>query len=140
MHRAKGLQFDHVLLYGLGRTAGGSQKSVLSWLTIPGHQGAGDMIISPVGPRSELENDPLHRFIEISQRDKDRLEQARLLYVACTRARKSLHLLGHVSVASDGQSFRAPQAGSLLHRIWPSIEATFEQAFDAQRPPSTFDD
>ena len=140
MHRAKGLQFDHVLLYGLGRTAGGSQKSVLSWLTIPGHQGASDMIISPVGPRSELENDPLHRFIEISERDKDRLEQARLLYVACTRARKSLHLLGHVSVASDGQGLRPPQAGSLLHRIWPSIESTFEQAFDAQKPPAVADD
>ncbi len=140
MHRAKGLQFDHVLLHGLGRAAGRSQKSVLSWLTIAGQQGASDMIISPVGPRSELENDPLHRFIEISESDKDRLEQARLLYVACTRAKKSLHLIGHVPVAGDGQSFRPPQAGSLLHRIWPSIESTFEQAFEVQTPPAVADD
>lgn len=140
MHRAKGLQFDHVLLYGLGRVVGRSQKSVLSWLSIPGQQGAGNMIISPVGPRAELEHDPLHRFIELSENDKDRLEDDRLLYVACTRARQTLHLLGHVPLASDGQGFRPPQAGSLLRRIWPSLEAAFEKAFDTEMPSSEVDD
>ncbi len=131
MHRAKGLQFDHVLLYGLGRRAGRHQKSVLSWLNIPGQKGDSDMIISPVGPRSELEQDRLHRFIEVSESDKNRLELGRLLYVASTRARQSLHLLGHVSLAGDGQSFRPPQAGSLLHGIWPSVASAYENAFHA---------
>ena len=140
MHRAKGLQFDHVLLYGLGRVAGRSQKSVLSWLNIPRQEGASDMIISPVGPRAELEHDPLHRFIEISENDKDRLEEDRLLYVACTRAKKTLHLLGHVALASDGQGFRPPQAGSLLRRIWPSLEAAFERAFDTEILSADVDD
>ena len=133
MHRAKGLQFDHVLLYGLGITVGSRQKRVLSWLNVPNNHGTNDMIISPVGPRSELENDPLHRFIEVSESDKDRLEQDRLLYVACTRAKQSLHLLGHVPLDSDGQNFRTAQFGSLLHRIWPSVESTFDNAFKARR-------
>lgn len=133
MHRAKGLQFDHVLLYGLGRMAASSEKSVLSWLTTPSERGAGDMIISPVGPRAELDSDPLHRFIELSQRDKDALEQDRLLYVACTRAKQSLHLFGHVALANDGESFRPPPSGSLLRRIWPAIEADFARAFRAGR-------
>jgi ATP-dependent helicase/nuclease subunit A len=132
MHRAKGLQFDHVLMYGLGRSAGRSEKSVLSWLNIPGEKGSSDMIISPIGPRSEVEQDPLHRFIEASESDKDRLELDRLLYVASTRARQSLHLLGHVSLADDGQRFRPPQAGSLLQRIWPSVETAYENAFHAE--------
>jgi ATP-dependent helicase/nuclease subunit A len=140
MHRAKGLQFDQVLLYGLGRVAGKSEKSVLSWLNFPGQHGSGDMIISPVGPRSELELDPLHRFIEISERDKDDLEQDRLLYVACTRAKKSLHLLGHVPLASDGQSFRPPQAGSLLRRIWPCVKSAFENSFNPEGLPADSDD
>ncbi len=140
MHRAKGLQFDHVLLYGLGRTAGRSEKSVLSWLTIPGQQGASEMIISPVGSRSELESDPLHRFIEISENDKDRLEQDRLLYVACTRAKQTLHLLGHVSLAKDGQTIRSPQAGSLLNSIWPSVEMAFQDTFDADRQIAVSDE
>lgn len=140
MHRAKGLQFDHVLLYGLGRTAGSRKKSVLSWLSIPAEHGTSDMIISPVGPRSELENDPLHRFIEVAESDKDRLEQDRLLYVACTRAKRSLHLLGHVSLDSDGQSFRAPQSGSLLRRIWPTVESVFDNSFKAGRPSAASDE
>ena len=140
MHRAKGLQFDHVLLYGLGRRAGKSEKSVLSWLNIVGKKGASDMIISPVGPRSELERDRLYRFIELADNDKDCLERDRLLYVASTRARKSLHLLGHVSLANDGQGFRPPQAGSLLHRIWPSVESTFENAFRPEKQTEASDD
>jgi ATP-dependent exoDNAse (exonuclease V) beta subunit len=138
MHRAKGLQFDHVLLYGLGRSAGSSKKSVLSWLNIPGEQG--DMILSPVGPRAELERDPLHRFIEISEADKDLLEQARLLYVACTRAKQSLHLLGHVPISRDGEGFSPPQSGSLLRQIWPSLESVFDEAFDADAPGADSDD
>ncbi len=141
MHRAKGLQFDHVLLYGLGRRAGRSERSVLSWLNIPGDKDSNDMIISPVGPRSELEQDRLHRFIEVSESDKNRLELGRLLYVASTRAKQSLHLMGHVSLASDGQSFRPPQAGSLLHGIWSSVEAVYENAFRAEdRPGDSADD
>ncbi len=140
MHRAKGLQFDHVLLYGLGRRAGRNEKSVLSWLNIPGRKGANDMIISPVGPRSELEHDQLHRFIERSDNDKERLERDRLLYVASTRAKKSLHLVGHVSLASDRQSFRPPQAGSLLHGIWPSVESIYENAFRPDRHVQATDD
>ena len=42
----------------------------------------------------------------------------RLLYVAATRARKRLHLVGHVSVDDAGQA-KAPPAASLLGRLWP---------------------
>jgi ATP-dependent helicase/nuclease subunit A len=137
MHRAKGLQFDHVLLYGLGRTVGNRQKGMLNWLNVPNNHGTSDMIISPVGPRSELEHDPLHRFIEVSESDKDQLEKDRLLYVACTRAKQSLHLIGHVLLNDDGQSFRMAQSGSLLHRIWPSVTSTFDNAFKVRQPSVT---
>src|SRR5690606_23383400 len=35
MHKAKGLQFDHIVLYGLGRMTKGDEKSILSWLNLP---------------------------------------------------------------------------------------------------------
>jgi ATP-dependent helicase/nuclease subunit A len=135
MHRAKGLQFDHVLLYGLGRTARKTGKSVLGWLSIPGHRGDGETIVSPIGPRSEIEHDRLHRYIDRAEADKDTLEQDRLLYVACTRAKKTLHLIGHVSVGEDGDACLPPRSDSLLHRIWPSIKTEFDRAFGAH-PPS----
>lgn len=132
MHRAKGLQFDHVLLYGLGRIPRSSDRAVLSWFDLPEEHGDEEKIISPVGRRAELENDPIHRFIELTEAEKDRHEVGRLLYVACTRARKSLHLLGHTGVNADGESWRAPDARSLLNLLWPAVEPRFEQAFEPQ--------
>jgi len=133
MHKAKGLQFDHVVLPGLGRKTRPRDRKVLSWLQLPGTSGNSQMIISPVGPRSEIEYDPLHRFIEATEADKDKLELDRLLYVACTRAKKSLHLIGNVGVAADGENYKVPVRGSLLHRLWPAIEVDYGPAFDLWR-------
>jgi ATP-dependent exoDNAse (exonuclease V) beta subunit len=130
IHRAKGLQFDHVLLFGLGRVPARRERSVLSWYDLPTEVADDDRIISPVGPRHEIENDPIHRFIELAEDQKDRNETARLLYVACTRARKSLQLLGHTGVARDGESLRPPDSRSLLSLLWDSVGPMFEDAFE----------
>lgn len=130
MHRAKGLQFDHVLLYGLGRIPRHSTRSVLSWFDVPDKHGDENKIISPVGRRADIENDPIHRFIEIAEAQKDRHEFGRLLYVACTRTRKSLHLLGHAGISRDGETLRAPDPRSLLSLLWPAIAAQYEAAFE----------
>ncbi len=132
MHRAKGLQFDHVLLFGLGRQPGHGDRRVLSWFDIPSQHGDERKLISPVGPRAEVNNDPVHRYIELTEAEKDRHEQARLLYVACTRARKSLHLMGNTAVAADGESFMAARSDSLLHLLWPAVKPEFTCQFAAQ--------
>ena len=129
MHKAKGLQFDHVVLYGLGRTAKGDPKSILSWLNLPDAGNGRSMIVSPVGRRSDLKSDPLHNFIEATERDKYRLEQDRLLYVACTRARRSVHLVGHVALAAEGSEYREPRKGTLLGSLWPIVHTQFAEAF-----------
>ena len=131
MHRAKGLEFEHVLLYALGRLPRSGDRRVLSWFDIPNAAGDERKVISPVGPRSEMSTDPVHRFIELSEAAKDRHEQARLLYVACTRARKSLHLIGHTTVAPDGETYKPPAKRSLLQLLWPALEPQYAQAFDA---------
>ena len=139
MHRAKGLQFDHVLLYGLGRIPRRSERSVLSWFDVPDEHGDENKIISPVGRRSEIENDPIHRFIEKAEAQKDRYETGRLLYVACTRARKSLHLLGHAGISRDGESLRAPDSRSLLSFLWPAVAPQYEMAFESTVAASSRD-
>ncbi|MEX0977091.1 MAG: UvrD-helicase domain-containing protein [Woeseia sp.] len=131
MHKAKGLEFDQVILYGLGHRTHGDRASVLSWLNAPDRDGGEEFLISPLGPRTQLEGDPLHKLIETKLRDKDRLETDRLLYVACTRARRTLHLIGHVPVSADGTELRDPQAGSLLQRIWPCVKPDYVAAFSA---------
>ncbi len=134
MHRAKGLEFEHVLLYGLGRIPRPREQRVLSWYDVPGEHGDERKIISPVGPRTEIERDPVHRYIEVAETRKDSHELARLLYVACTRAKKSLHIMGHTAVATDGDSIRPPAARSLLRLFWPAVEGQFEAAFHSFEP------
>lgn len=128
MHKSKGLQFDHVFLPGLGRGTRSSQKSVLSWLATPDSP-ASEMIISPIGPRAMLEHDQLHQFIEETEKDKQQHELDRLLYVACTRAKKSLNLIANVNSSADGEKLRGAYAGSLLQRLWPAVAQVFEQTF-----------
>ncbi|MBT8088424.1 MAG: UvrD-helicase domain-containing protein [Gammaproteobacteria bacterium] len=130
MHRAKGLEFDHVVLFGLGRVPGRREARVLSWFDMPAGHGDTRKILSPVGPRSEVDKDPLHRFIELSETAKDSNEQARLLYVACTRAQKTLHLVGHTLVSGDGEMCKPPAARSLLRMLWPALETDFTAALD----------
>lgn len=135
MHKAKGLQFDHVVLPSLGRYTSGAQRAVLTWLNVPADEGGSDLVLSPVGPSYELESDPLHKYIETAEKISDRLEQDRLLYVACTRARHSLQLIGSIDVSDDGESLRAPDARTLMSRLWPAIESTVVAAFNAAPVP-----
>ena len=69
----------------------------------------------------------MHRFFGKVVSEIDRNELGRLLYVACTRARKSLHLLGHARVVRD--DFK-PDARSLLSLLWPAVIDQFALAFD----------
>jgi len=128
MHRAKGLQFDHVLLFGLGRVPARRENRVLSWFDIPAAHGASKKVMSPIGPRTALERDPIHRFIEKVEAEKDRFEHGRLLYVACTRARKGLHLMGHVDLPGEEHKQNTPASGSLLKLLWPAVEQDFSRA------------
>jgi ATP-dependent exoDNAse (exonuclease V) beta subunit len=128
MHKAKGLQFDTVILYGLGRSTRNSDAPVMNWLSLPEHEGERELVISPVGPRSQVEKDPLHKFIASVEKRKETLELDRLLYVACTRAERHLHLIGHVKVAADGERLLC-ESGSLLKCLWPSIEETYRAKF-----------
>lgn len=128
MHRAKGLQFDHVLLFGLGHVPRPPDSAVLSWIDIPDEHGRPQKIISPIGPRAELERDPLHKYIATEDARKDANELGRLLYVACTRARKSLHLLGHARMLKSGLR---PDPRSLLHRLWPAVRGDYAAAAGA---------
>jgi len=55
---------------------------------------------------------------------KRELENGRLLYVAATRARQRLHLLGHVSIDKKGRA--KPASNALLATLWPAVEAAYQ--------------
>lgn len=131
MHKAKGLEFDTVILPGLGRAARSSDSELLYWLERTGSDGHTHLLMAPIRA-AEQESEPISNYLRALNKDKDRLEQARLLYVAVTRAKRELHLLGH---ANAGHRSRTPTAGSLLEQLWPAVASAFADLAD--EPPST---
>jgi ATP-dependent exoDNAse (exonuclease V) beta subunit len=123
MHKAKGLEFDTVILPGLGRRPRGNPAELLYWLERTAADGRPRLLMAPVRAAGQ-DGEPIADYLRELERDKDRLEAARVLYVAATRARRRLHLLGHIAFDRNGQAGR-PAADSLLQRLWPVVEDDF---------------
>jgi len=126
MHKAKGLEFDHVILPGLGRGTGGGDQSPLQWSQRPRSDGRVDLLVGPVAEAGG--EDPLYQWIELLEKDKEDHERRRLLYVAATRARKRLHLMGHIQASTEKDAagtLKNPPKDSLLHLLWPLVEDRF---------------
>ncbi len=119
IHKAKGLEFDHVILPGLGRGTAANESPLLRWLE---HPQAG-LLLAPIAAKDSGEQDPIYQFIGRLEREKQDLEASRLLYVAATRAKRQLHLFGHAKANKEGAL--KVTAGSLLAKIWPVIEDEF---------------
>ena len=123
MHKSKGLEFDTVILPGLGRRPASDRSELLYWLERTGSDGHTQLLIAPIRG-ADRPDEPISTFVRELNRDKDRLETGRLLYVAATRAKRRLHLLGHIGFNARGRPGR-PAAGSLLEKLWPLVEQDF---------------
>ncbi len=139
IHKAKGLQFDTVIVPGLGLPPRRDSRPMLLWdepgLTAGGGPDRIGILLAPVNARG-AGDDPLYELLWRLRRIQGEAEDARLLYVAVTRARRKLHLLGQVrnqtrshpdsepgSEAGDeaSEAREQPSPGSLLHRLWPAV-------------------
>ena len=78
IHRAKGLEFDHVLLPYLDSRTRADDPQLLLW-----RAGATGLLMGVNG-------DPVHEWLKFEERARASNEEKRMLYVACTRAVKSL--------------------------------------------------
>ncbi|HTB67399.1 MAG TPA: UvrD-helicase domain-containing protein [Steroidobacteraceae bacterium] len=125
IHRAKGLEFDHVILPGLGRQRRGNERALLQWLDLPREAGGSDLLMVAVPPAAAARPTALGQYVTRLQNLRERNETTRLLYVAATRARLQLHLFGQLPDPTDEKPDPAPRAGTLLHRLWPALKDAF---------------
>jgi len=118
MHKAKGLEFDSVLLPGLARTTRGDTRPPLLWreLDEPASDIA-ELVLAPVNASGD-DRDPLFELLWNDERKRMELERDRLLYVAATRARRRLFLFAGLELDIEGRP-AAPPSGSLLASLWP---------------------
>src|SRR5690606_36688008 len=84
IHRAKGLEFDTVVLLGVGREPRPDEQRALHWLERTAADGSDDLLIAPF---TTVEDERLLRFLWCNDRQRDAAEHGRLLYVLSTRAR-----------------------------------------------------
>lgn len=142
IHKAKGLEFDTVIVPGLGNIPRSNEKQLLQWIEQPRNQfyyehgvQTSDLLLAPVR-KTGTEIDPIYSWLEKLDWDKGQLEADRLLYVAATRAKKFLHLLGHTELSTesnDRSEMKKPKRGSLLERLWPAVERDFLKVADANQ-------
>ena len=122
VHGAKGLEFDHVILPGLSRPPQPDREQLLVWSENP-HPTGPDLLLAPVKASGEPASE-IYDFIVSLEQKKQRYEEGRLLYVAATRARKQLHLIGSAFV-EDGEPV-APSDRKPLGQLWPVVKEVFQ--------------
>jgi ATP-dependent exoDNAse (exonuclease V) beta subunit len=132
IHKAKGLEWDLVLVPGLHRRTRRSGSVLLNWLELDGagpHEDAA-VLLAPIMGKGE-DSDRLNDWLRSVRNQRDRAEEKRLFYVAATRAREELHLFAALGRTANGELAR-PVSGTLLHACWPAAEPHFVQHDDPQ--------
>jgi ATP-dependent exoDNAse (exonuclease V) beta subunit len=122
LHAAKGLEWDLVLVPGLGRVTARDREPLLHWLELARPDAGSDLLLAPISGLKEVPH-ALSDYIRWLRRERLRIERMRLLYVAATRARVELHWLGHAPPDAEGTP--VPRSGSLLALLWPAIGDEF---------------
>ena len=122
IHKAKGLEFDTVILPGLGRRPRGEDAALMRWLDLP----ETGLLLAPLAPLGSGSRDGIYDAIGRIEKQKGDMELARVLYVAATRAKKRLHLLGYTRPV--GEDDCRPESGSFLEKLWPAVADEFRGA------------
>ena len=139
IHKAKGLEFDHVLIPGLGYKTRSQQQELLLWRQISLGGNNGELLIAPIKQIGE-DKSSIYQYLEYLEKESQSLEHERLLYVAMTRAKKSLHIFGHCNVNEDkktGELVIKPAVNSHLQKLWPIIEKEYIDNLHSYKPKET---
>jgi ATP-dependent helicase/nuclease subunit A len=124
MHKAKGLEWDVVLVPSLERQSARSSSDFLNWLELDGsHDESASIILAPIYGKGN-DSDQLNKWLARVKEAREDAERKRLFYVACTRAREELHLFAACKLKDNGD-LATPAHGSLLKSCWAAAEEHF---------------
>ena len=124
IHKAKGLEFDVVIIPSIHRTVKNESQSLLYWEDFEHDPYNRKPIIAASDNSSP---DSLYNYLRDSESKKIKEEVVRVLYVALTRARKQVHLIGHLDVSAKNSTklpIEGPK-GSFLDLMSKTILADF---------------
>jgi ATP-dependent helicase/nuclease subunit A len=125
IHKAKGLEFDHVIIPRIDRTTQFDERKIMLWFQRPQIHGGSSLLLAPI-EASGSETDPVYQYLQLVERKKSFYETARLLYVALTRAKKTAHLIGCIKTAKEKSNIiGAAQKDSLLKQLEPCFNESW---------------
>ncbi|MFY9138153.1 UvrD-helicase domain-containing protein [Zwartia sp.] len=117
MHKSKGLQFERVILFGLHHAPRSDQSPLVRIEQIDEH-----VMFGPIKPRASSDADVFSKYLGSREKRRAAFEVDRLLYVAATRAKESLHLVAEVKLDKKTGLLADPVSGSLLGRLWSHVQ------------------
>lgn len=140
VHKSKGLEFDTVILPGLHKKSPPNDKKLLLWDEVLDNNNEEQLVIASLPFGYETQNAEPQKFDYLHQFDTERArnETQRLLYVAVTRAKHQLHLVGCAKPDSNSPSgIKSPAKDSFLGLLWVNAENHFvATATSPHTPPA----
>jgi ATP-dependent exoDNAse (exonuclease V) beta subunit len=125
LHKAKGLEFDTVILPGLHRQTGGGDTPLMRWEEVVLDGLDEHLIAAPLKKRGQKDVVTPCDYLAALERERAAHEAARVLYVGATRAIRRLHLVGVANRLKDGIR---PTANTFLDLLWPAVAERFVDA------------
>jgi ATP-dependent helicase/nuclease subunit A len=116
IHQAKGLEFDTVIIPGLGKKG---KSDSLALMQIQEFSNK-NILLAPIKSSYEDSESKTYLYLQYLQKQQTHFELMRLLYVAMSRAKDKIHLLGGVS--KTGKAVSGSLLSFLSHYFQKSID------------------
>ena len=143
IHKAKGLEFEVVIVPELQAKTGRGAKKLLSWLerglaAPEDGDEATEFLVAPLQSKG-ADRGKAKEWVDRVCRAREKQETRRILYVAATRAREELHLFARpeYKTEADGSLELVEPRESLLATAWPAFKDEISRRFDAWRADGT---
>ena len=93
IHQSKGLEFDTVILPGLGRGTKSDDSPMIRIKEFSNNL----LLLAPIKSSMDQTESSTYAYLKYIDAQQSKFETMRLLYVAMTRAKRKLHLMGAVN-------------------------------------------
>lgn len=117
IHKAKGLEFESVILYGLHRESRANQASLLNF-----EVRQGGLIVGPITVGEQRSEQAVAKYLQHREKQREAHELRRLLYVALTRARSEMHIVANLRFDGAKGQAKPPVSNCLLAILWPQLQ------------------
>ena len=122
VHKAKGLEFDHVIIPGINRTTRSAKRKLMLWFERPQMHGGSSLLLAPIEAKGNT-IDSVYNYLQLVEQKKNFYETGRLLYVALTRAKKTVYIIGNIK-PTNKKTDEIPK-DSLLKQLEPCFNANW---------------